>query len=148
MLLSRWQPFTPVWGQLQQLQSEMNRLFDRWGDGGTGLRTVAYPAVNIWEDAERVYLEAELPGLELKDLELHVTGSNQLTIKGERNPCLPEKAAWHRQERGFGPFTRVLTLPFDVDANKVDARLEHGVLYVQLAKHPSAKPRKITVKAD
>jgi HSP20 family protein len=146
MLMSRWQPFNPVWNQLQQLQSEMNRVFDRWGNGTRG--TQAYPAVNVWEDAENVYVEAELPGLDLKDMELHVTGNNQLTIKGERKVKLPDKSVWHRQERGFGNFTRVLTLPFDVDAGKVDARFENGVLTVKLAKHVSAKPRKITVKAE
>jgi HSP20 family protein len=86
--------------------------------------------------------------LDLKDMELHVTGNNQLTIKGERKAKLPEKSIWHRQERGFGSFTRVLTLPFDVDAGKVDARFENGILTVKLAKHASAKPRKITVKAE
>jgi HSP20 family protein len=144
--MSRWQPFSPVWNQLQQLQSEMNRLFNRWGDDGG--RTQAYPAVNVWEDAEHVYVEAELPGLDLKDLELHVTGNNQLTIKGQRTAKLPEKSVLHRQERGFGNFVRVLTLPFDVDAARVDARFEHGVLTVQLAKHASARPRKIAVKAE
>lgn len=146
MLVSRWQPFNPVWNQLQQLQSEMNRVFDRWGDNGG--RAQGFPAVNVWEDAENVFVEAELPGLDLKDLELHVTGNNQLTIKGERKVKLPEKSVLHRQERGVGSFVRVLTLPFDVDANKVDARFENGVLTVKLAKHASAKPRKISVKAE
>lgn len=148
MLTSRRQPFSPVWNQLQHLQSEMNRLFNRWGDGSEGSRAATYPAVNVWEDAEHVYVEAELPGLELKDLELLVTGNNQLTIKGERKVNVAENAVWHRQERGFGQFVRVLTLPFDVDAAKVNARFEHGVLTVQLAKHASAKPRKIAVKAQ
>jgi HSP20 family protein len=55
---------------------------------------------------------------------------------------------WHRQERTYGSFTRSLTLPFPVDADKVDARLENGVLLIKLAKHESARPRKITVKAE
>jgi len=82
---TRWQPSSPIWNQMQQLQTEMNRLFDRWGDGGRwrGFAT-SYPAVNVWEDAENVFVEAELPGLDPKDLEIHVTGGNQLTLKGER----------------------------------------------------------------
>ena len=150
MALSRWQSFSPVFNQLQQLSDEMNRIFSRWGENGgrffSGLAT--FPAVNLWEDADKVYVEAELPGLDLKNLEIYVTGGNQLTIKGERKQNVPEKAIWHRQERGFGRFTRVLTLPFNVDADKVDARFEHGVLLVQLAKHESAKARKIAVKAE
>jgi HSP20 family protein len=125
----------------------MNRLFDRWaGDDGQGLG--GFPALNVWEDGEFCHVEAELPGVELKDLEITVTGGNQLTVKGERRPLTPEKGVWHRQERGFGPFSRSLALPFHVDAEKVEARLENGVLTVRLAKHESARPRKITVKAE
>src|SRR5262249_32822800 len=130
-------------------QGEMNRLFDRWGDSG-GSRNLAatYPAVNIWEDSERVFVEAELPGVDPKDLDIHVTGGNQLNLKGERKPHAPEKGVIHRQERGFGSFVRVLTLPFQVNAEKVDAKFENGVLQVTLAKHEAAKPRKITVKGE
>lgn len=144
MRLTRWQPLNP-WGQLQQLQSEMNRLFDRWGTDGAG-QPAAFPAANIWEDHEALHVEMELPGLDLKNLEIYVTGDNQLAIKGERRPTLPEKAVVHRQERGFGSFTRVLTLPTPVDADKVEARLENGILSVRMAKHEAAKPRKIPVK--
>lgn len=143
---SRWQTFTPLWNQLQQFQGEMNRLFDRWDGGANGV--TAYPAVNVWEDGEHLLLEAELPGQDLKDLEIYVSGGNQLTIQGQRRPPAAEKGAWHRQERGFGPFVRTLTLPFPVDADKVEARLENGVLQLKLAKHESARPRKIAVKAE
>jgi HSP20 family protein len=145
---SRWQPFVPMWNPLQQLQGEMNRLFDRWSGPGNGSGAAGFPAVNVWEEGEQLWVEAELPGLDLKDLEIYVTGGNQLTLQGERKPPVPDKGAWHRQERLFGPFVRTLTLPYPVDADKVEARLEHGVLLVKLAKHASAKPRKIQVKAE
>jgi HSP20 family protein len=150
MTTSRWQVANPVWNQLHQLQQEMNQLFSRWGeDGGrwAGL-TGGYPAMNVWEDAEQVFVEAELPGLDLKDLEIYVTGGNQLTIKGERKANVPGKGVWHRQERGFGKFSRALTLPFHVNADKVDAHFENGVLLVKLPKHESARPRKIAVKGE
>jgi HSP20 family protein len=147
MNLSRWQTFSPLWNQLEQFQSEMNRLFDRWSDGGRPGRT-AFPPVNVWEDAEHAFVEAELPGLDLKDLEIYVSGGNQLTLKGERKPNVPEKGVWHRQERGFGQFVRTVALPFPVDPEKVEARFENGVLLVKLAKHESARPRKIAVKAE
>jgi HSP20 family protein len=147
---NRWQTLDPVWNQLQTLQNEMNRLFDRWGgDAGHslfGLR--AYPAMNVWEEGDAVRVEAELPGVDFKDLEIYVTGGNQLTVKGERKQSATEKGVWHRQERSFGQFTRTLTLPFPVNADKVEARLENGVLRITLAKHASAKPRKIEVKAE
>ncbi len=150
MRQTRWQPFHPIWNQVQQLQTEMNRLLDRWGDDGIRQQSFggSFPPVNVWENADHVYVEAELPGLDPNDLEIHVTGGNQLTIKGERKQQVPEEGVVHRQERGFGNFVRVLTLPFNVDAAKVDARFENGVLMVDLAKHEAAKPRKITVKGE
>ena len=149
MRLSRLQRYSPLWDQLQQFQSEMNRLFDRWTpNGGTQGFAAAYPAVNVWESADQVFVEAELPGSKLDELEIYVTGGNQLTLKGERKQVTPQKGVWHRQERGFGSFVRTLTLPFPVDTDKVDARFENGVLLIKLAKHESAKPRKIAVKGE
>jgi HSP20 family protein len=149
MFGTRWNPFNRnnVWGQMQQMQDEMNRLFSRWGDGRSGWGYAAFPAVNVWEEDDALFVEAELPGLNLADLEIFVTGHNQLTIKGERKVVVPDKSRLHRQERGMGNFVRTLSLPFPVDENKVDARLENGVLMIHLPKHEAARPRKITVKA-
>lgn len=148
----RWQTLDPLWNQLQGFQNDMNRLFDRWNGDGNGNHSLfgfgGYPPLNVWEENDQVFVEAELPGQDLKDLEIYVTSGNQLTIKGERKPCSADKGVWHRQERNFGHFTRSLTLPFAVDADKVEARLENGVLKVKLAKHESARPRKIEVKAQ
>jgi HSP20 family protein len=150
MRVTRWQPFAnPIWNTLHDLQREMNRVFDRWGqDAASAFGFGGYPAVNVWEDAENVFVEAELPGLDLHDLTIYATGGNRLTIKGERKPHSPEQAVWHRQERTFGTFERMLTLPFNVDADHVDARLENGLLLIKLPKHESAKPRKIAVKSE
>jgi HSP20 family protein len=149
MFTTRWQPFNPVWNQLTQLRNEVTRMFDRWGDNGTQApMPTLFPAVNIWEEGDSILVEAELPGLEMNDLEIFVTGADQLTLKGERKAQVPAECSWHRQERGFGSFVRVLTLPIPVDANRVEAQLEHGVLRLKLAKHDAAKPRKIPVKAS
>jgi HSP20 family protein len=146
---ARWQPFNPLWQQLQQFQSEMNRLFDQWGgDGNRGSTLASFPPVNVYEEGDNLYVEAELPGVNLKDLEIYVNGQEQLILKGERKPQVPEKGVRHRQERSFGTFSRTVALPFAVDATRVDARLEHGVLRVQLVKHESARPRKIVVKGE
>jgi HSP20 family protein len=147
----RWQPFNaPVWNQLNQLQSEMNQLIDRWGNDGRrlfGMATATFPPVNVWEEGEAIHVEAELPGLNLGDLEILVTGGNQLTLKGERKPATPDKSVRHREERSFGSFSRVLALPYPVDADKVEARFDNGVLHVTLPKHEAARPRKIVVKS-
>jgi HSP20 family protein len=147
---SRWLPAYTGFNQLQQLRNEMNRLFGRGGtDGGSGFeQTGVFPPLNVWEDGDKLFVEAELPGLELKDMEMYVTNGNQLTIKGERKVSAPDKGVWHRQERATGTFVRSLTLPYNVDAEKVDAKFENGVLLVTLPRHESAKPRKITVKGE
>jgi HSP20 family protein len=143
---SRYQPFSPLWNQLQQFQGEMNRVFDSWNGFGGSL--AAFPTVNVWEEGEQLHVEAELPGLDLNNLEIYVTGGNELTLKGQRQFNAPDKGAWHRRERTAGEFIRTLTLPYPVDPDKVEARLENGVLHITLAKHESARPRKIPVKAE
>jgi len=149
MLRTSRQALHPLWNQLQSFQHEMNHLFETWNqEGQSAFGTAAFPPINVWESADALHVEAELPGLQLNDLEIFVTGNNQLTIKGERKAPAPEKSLQHRQERGFGKFARTLTLPFAVDPDKVEARLENGILQVKLAKHESAKPRKIVVKGE
>lgn len=137
--------FPSLWSEMGRVHDELNRLF-----GGANVARAmapAGPAVNIWEDEQAVYAEADLPGLSLEKLEVFVTEGDQLTIQGERTPIQPEGAVWHRQERGFGQFLRQVTLPSLVDADKVEAKYEQGVLKLTMPKSEAAKPRKITVKA-
>ena len=105
-----------------------------------------YPVVNIWDEGSELIAEAELPGLKSENLEITVVGS-ELTIKGERPSTAAEGEAFHRRERSTGPFTRVLRLPVEVEADRVQAALRDGVLSIRLPKHEAAKPRKIAVKA-
>jgi HSP20 family protein len=102
--------------------------------------------MNLWEDEAKFMVEAELPGMELADIEILVDGGNQLTVKGERKSPLQDKATWHRQEREFGQFVRTITLPANIDADRVEAVLKNGVLTISLPKPEEIKPRKITVK--
>ena len=147
--MSRGVLFHPLWNHLNQMQGDLNRAFDRWvGSALVGNDSNLVPPVNLWEENDQVFVEAELPGLDQNSLELFVTGGNQLTIKGERKINAPEKGLRHRQERQGGSFSRTLTLPFLVDQDKVEAKLENGVLLVRLSKHESAKPRKIPVNAQ
>lgn len=150
MLMTRWEPLTNVWGELNRFRSEMDRLFDsyRFDRAGWPALAPAYPTVNVWQDGEYVYAEAELPGMELSDLEIYVTGGNQLMITGERKAPAQANGVWHRQERPHGNFSRPLTLPVDVEAERIEAKLVNGVLSITMPKCEQAKPRKITVKAD
>ncbi len=126
---------------------ELNRLHRdlETNVGRSWIREGNFPALNIWEDDDHVYLESELPGFQITDLEIYVAGADQLTIKGERKPTEHSEAVCHRQERSFGSFTRSVTLPVAVDANKVEAKLEQGVLHLKMAKSPTAKPKKISI---
>ncbi|MFO0945524.1 MAG: Hsp20/alpha crystallin family protein [Planctomycetota bacterium] len=105
----------------------------------------AFPAVNVWEEKEEIFVEAEIPGMAIEDLQIHVKG-NELSIAGERKARMTEGATAHRQERGEGNFRRVLRLPVEIDAEKVDAQLKNGVLTLRLPKAEAAKPRKIEIK--
>ena len=148
-ILLRREPLGEIQQQMTQFRREMDRMFGRWSlePQNWPVGTPGYPALNLREDEDAIYAEAELPGQQLEGLEIIVSGENRLTIRGERRlPTLPE-GTWHRQERFIGKFERILELPVSMDAAKVEARLEQGVLTIKMAKSPQAKPRKIPVKA-
>lgn len=129
--------------ELRRLQRDMNRLFEEGAASGE-----PFPAVNIWSNAERIAITAELPGVDPKDLGLSTLG-DQLTIEGEVKPEDADKeATWHRQERASGKFIRTFRLPFEVDASKVSARSRNGVLQIVLPRAEESKPKKIAVSGD
>ncbi len=132
----------------------LGRDFDRlFGDFFNGFerpwgRAREFPALNIWEDGDRLVVEAEAPGLSMSDLSVEIIG-NELTIKWRRPVAEEQKnVAYHRRERGAGEFTRMVALPFEIDANRVEATMKNGVLTIVLPKAEAAKPRKIEVKAE
>jgi HSP20 family protein len=143
MQASRWQPFS--WRPLREFQEELLSVRERFAAGDRPALASSYPPVNIWGDSNKVYAEAELPGMQLDHLEIYVTEGNLLTIQGERRQRDLDKGVWYGQERGFGQFSRTIMLPVIVDADKVEARFEHGVLLVTLPKNEAAKPRRISV---
>lgn len=131
-----------------ELRREMDRLFESFlGPEASaplnGLRP--FPAVNLWEDSERVLAEGEVPGLRMEDLDISIQG-NELAIKGRWPPLQGDECVYHRRERGTGEFTRFLTLPLDVDADRVEATLKDGVLTIVMPKAGTARVRKIAVK--
>ena len=138
MLTTRWQPLGTAWPGMNRLQEEMEQRFAR----------SVYPPLNLWEDDNNLYVEAELPELELTDLEIFVNGDNELSIKGERKQPERENGMWHLQERGHGSFSRVGELPQYVDSDTVTAEFKHGVLTITLPKRKEAKARRVEVKAN
>jgi HSP20 family protein len=147
----RWLPSGQLWNEFDGGHNEINRFLrlmaPRDPADPSGV-PVAYPPVNVWDDADNIYLEAELPGITLENLEITITDGNRLSLKGQRKPAEADKMTWHRQERGFGSFSRTLTLPVLVDSERVEARFELGDLRVKLPKSPKAKPRLIQVKQN
>lgn len=129
-----------------ELRRELDRLFDGFlgRDYGQSLSR-PFPALNVWEDGERVMAEAEVPGLGMEDLEILIQG-NELTIKGRRSPLEGENLVYHRRERGTGEFVRFLTLPVEVDADRVEAAMKDGVLTIVMPKAERARARKIKVR--
>jgi len=146
-MVTPWEPFGSLLGEANRFRSEMDRLFHRWSPGA-GVAVAAYPPLNLWEDEDRLYVETELPGMSIDDLEIFVNGRDQLSIKGVRKPPSVEGGAWHRQERGIGGFSRLFDLPVDVDPNGVEADFKDGVLTITMPKSEESKPRRIEVKSE
>ena len=127
--------------------SEMDRLFNDFWRGHGSSRQERYPALNVWEDKDHFYVEAEVPGLKMDDLEITAIG-RELTIKGERKIGeSDEGTTYHRRERGAGKFSRTLRLPTDIAGDGAEASLTNGVLNITLPKPEAVKPRRIEVKA-
>jgi len=103
--------------------------------------------VQDWETPLLTTMGDSVSREQLDHLEIYVAEGTQSTIQGERRQRELEKGVWHRPERGFGQFSRTILLPVNVDADKVEARFEQGVLFVTLPQSEAAKPRRISVKA-
>ncbi len=134
------------WTAFENMRREMNNWLERSGRT-CRRRARSFPVLNIWEDKDKLYVEAELPGFSMDDLEIFIE-NNLLTIKGERKAPELEDVTWHRRECGYGSFSRTFELPDDVDAEKVEASLRNGILLIELPRREEVKPRRIEVKAD
>ncbi|MSR31545.1 MAG: Hsp20/alpha crystallin family protein [Gemmataceae bacterium] len=108
-----------------------------------------FPSLKVWEEGDNIRVEALVPGMDMKDLEITVSNSNEVTIKGEQTvEKVEEKGTWHRREREHGKFSRTLRLLFPIAGDKVEASLEHGVLKIMLPRHEAAKGRRIPVRIN
>lgn len=141
----RYAPPNDFWVEplatLKRIQDEINRAF---GDEYTQPEA-EFPPINVWRGESGIVVTAQVPGVPLDDLDVTVH-QNTLTIKGTRTapPQAPD-VNFHRRERTFGPFTRTVGLPFSVDADKVRASAEAGILAVELPRPESDRPRKIHI---
>jgi HSP20 family protein len=130
-----------------------DRQIDRLFNDALGLMgrtaTVSHwaPRCNVFEDEQRFVVEASLPGMESKDIDIQVE-DGVLTLSGERKDQPAEGRTYLVKEVGIGAFERSFTLPGNVDTGKVAAAYKHGVLTIELPKREEAKPRRITIAAE
>jgi HSP20 family protein len=143
MALVRWDPIR----ELDSLQSDMNRLFDRFFEGRAANDTSRrwIPAMDLLETEDHLVLRGDLPGMTEDDVDIEIK-DNVLTVSGERKAEHEDKGeGYHRVERAFGGFSRSLTLPVGVDAGQVEANFDNGVLEVRIPKPAEAKPTRVQI---
>ena len=142
-----------VYGELDNLRREIDAAFRGYGLGDpltasflSPLTTRRFPLVNFSEDEGHIYIDALVPGVDSKAIDLSVL-RNTLTISGERKPFTSEKGQIvHRSELGSGRFSRTLELPVDINLDKTSAEYRDGIMRITLAKAEHAKPKKITIR--
>lgn len=138
---------------LIEFRSPIDRLFDdlvsnslRTIGGGTDNMGEWIPALDISETEKEVRVRAEVPGVDPEKLDITIN-QGVLSISGSKEEARDEDGEnFHRVERRYGSFTRQISLPCDVDEDKIDAEVTKGVLKVRLPKSVAATPRKIAVK--
>lgn len=149
MAVLRWRdPFeSNLFRELGRFQEEMNTLFNRFVGRRSLLSTAGvFPPVNVSHDHDNIYVTAELPGVPPETLDITVE-DDTLVIRGERKPePEAEKVSYHRREREMGAFSRSISLPTRVAAEKTTASTKDGVLKLVLPKVEEVKPRKVDIQ--
>ena len=146
MDLIQWNPLR----EMVSLRERMNRLFDdSWfrtdGYGDDVAMGMWSPAVDMFAKDDHLVIKAELPGMEKKDINLHLK-DGVLTLRGERkheNQVQDEN--FYRREMSYGKFVRTFSLPSDVDPDKINAEFQNGLLTIEVPKPEQHKPKQITV---
>jgi HSP20 family protein len=138
--LERFGSFLDPWRELENLE----RAFYRW----LSPSTVEFPPVNIWVSGDNAVVTTEIPGIDLKAVDISLVGRT-LTLRASRQPKeIKVDESYHRRERWHGQFSKTIELPFDIEANDVDARFVNGILYINLPRAEADKPKKIAIKSE
>lgn len=141
----------PAWNQRNPFQDEIKQVFDKFfGESDTDASSVVtsqwVPRVDIKEEAERFVIFADLPGVDPKDIEIHMD-KGILSIKGERSTeSKDENERFSRIERTHGVFYRRFALPESANPEGIAASGKHGVLEIVIPKRPETTPRRIQVQ--
>lgn len=135
-----------LFDELWRLQQEVDDLFGSWSSP-LGIRSLprgSFPAVNVGQTAERVDVYLFAPGIDPKSLDISIQ-QNLLTVSGKREVKVEEGADYYRQERFSGEFRRVISLPEDIDPERVQAKYGDGIVQIGVERRESARPRQIQI---
>ena len=135
-----------VFDELWRLQQEVDELFGSWSSP-LGIRSLprgSFPAVNVGQTPERVDIYLFAPGIDPKSLDISIQ-QNLLTVSGKREVAAKEEADHYRQERFTGEFRRVISLPEDVDPERVQAKYVDGIVQIGVQRREAARPRQIEI---
>lgn len=136
-----------VFDELWRLQQEVDELFGS-SSSPLGIRSLprgSFPAINVGQTAERVDVYLFAPGIDPKSLDIAIQ-QNLLTVSGKRDLRVQEGASYYRQERFSGEFRRVISLPEDVDPERVQAKYVDGIVQIGVQRRESARPRQIEIQ--
>jgi HSP20 family protein len=140
-------PESSLFSDMRRLEQELDDVFGSgtpWSGGIRSLPPGTFPAVNVGSTDDKVTVYVFAPGIDPKSLDIQLQ-QNVLSVAGKREAAVDKGATYYRQERFSGEFRRVLTLPDDVDSEKVNARYRDGIVEITVNRRESAKPRQIQV---
>ena len=136
-----------MFNEMEMLNREMDQLLSGLGFSVVPDKRFNDSVFKVRDKGEAYQVDAALPGLDIEKLDIDVLG-RQLSLSAERAASdVADEAVWHRRERRSGVFQRSLTLPEEINAEKVEAEYKNGNLTITLPKAASVLPRKISVKA-
>ena len=136
-----------LFDEFRRMQRDIDQLFGErpWPSSIRAVARGTYPPINLGSTADRVDVYLFAAGVNPDSIDITIQ-QNLLTVAGERNVIAEEGANYYRKERYDGAFRRVVSLPDDVDPDRVDATYQDGVLQITIQRREAAKPRKIEVK--
>jgi HSP20 family protein len=140
-----WEAKSPF-SELENMRRQVDRLYQGLFSPYARPAAGVFPLINLTEGKDRYMVRAELPGVSSDELDIQAT-ANTLSLSGERKiPEEDSRAKYHRRERESGRFSRVVSLPGEINPDKVEASLVNGILTIVVSKAEASKPRQISVR--
>jgi len=143
--ITKWEPFKDMSSLRDEIDNLFNDFFRKTPEERMGTHDIWYPALDIEESNDKIKVIAEVPGMKKEEIKLTVS-EGQLIIRGERKFEKEEKdKTYHRIERSYGKFRRTISIPKDLEVDKVKATYEQGILKVDIPKSKKTKPKEIDI---